>query len=210
MKEKTRAVIYARVSTKDQEAKNQIRELEAYAEKEGWDVLEIITDKMSGTKAAKDRPGLDKVMKAAARKQFDVLLFWSLDRLSREGTVETLGYLQKLTKCGVKWHSSKEQYLNSLGEFADVVISILSTLAKQERIRISERTKAGLERVRKEGSKSGLPIGRPKGKRSAKTADQIRLVKQLRAEGQSFGKIGEQLGIHKQRAALLNTMKPGK
>jgi len=202
MKEKMRAVIYARVSTTDQKPENQIRELEAYAAKQGWEVVQTIKDKVSGTKQAKDRAGLSKVFEMAHQSKYDVLLFWSLDRLSREGTRETLGYLQKLTDRGVKWHSFTEEYLSSLGAFADVVISILSTLAKQERIRISERTRAGLERARKDGK----TLGRPKGQRSAKTIDQIRLVKQLRAEGQSFAKIGEQLGIHKQRAALLYKM----
>jgi len=202
MKEKMRAVIYARVSTADQKPENQIRELEAYAAKQGWEVVQTVKDKISGTKQAKDRAGLSKVLEMAHQSKFDVLLFWSLDRLSREGTRQTLGYLQTLTDRGVKWHSYTEEYLTSLGPFADVVISILSTLAKQERIRISERTRAGLTRARKEGR----TLGRPKGKRSAKTTDRIRLVKQLRAEGQSFGKIGEQLGISKQAAAQLYAM----
>ena len=197
-----KAIIYTRVSTKDQDAKNQIRELEAYAAKEGWEVLEIITDKLSGTKAAKDRPGLSKVMQLAAQKKFDVLLFWSLDRLSREGTRETLGYLQTLSDRGVKWHSFTEEYLSSLGAFADVVISILSTLAKQERIRISERTKAGMKRAIAEGA----IVGRPKGKQTQKTLDRMARVKELRGEGHSFTRIGKQLGISKQRAAQLFQM----
>ena len=202
MKEKLKAVIYTRVSTTDQKPENQIRELEAYAAKQGWEVVLTVKDKISGTKQAKDRAGLSKVLNMAKQGKYDVLLFWSLDRLSREGTRETLGYLQALTDGGVKWHSFTEEYLSSLGAFADVVISILSTLAKQERIRISERTKAGLERARNEGK----TLGRPKGKRSPKTADRIRLVKNLRADGQSFGKIGKQLGISKQRAAQLYKM----
>lgn len=202
MKEKLKAVIYTRVSTTDQKPENQIRELEAYAAKQGWEVVLTVKDKISGTKQAKDRTGLSKVLNMAKQGKYDVLLFWSLDRLSREGTRETLGYLQALTDGGVKWHSFTEEYLSSLGAFADVVISILSTLAKQERIRISERTKAGLERARNEGK----TLGRPKGKRSPKTTDRIRLVKTLRADGQSFGKIGKQLGISKQRAAQLYKM----
>ena len=197
-----KAIIYTRVSTTDQKPENQIRELEAYAAKQGWEIVQTITDKVSGTKQAKDRPGLSNVMNMANQGKFDVLLFWSLDRLSREGTFKTLEYLEKLTKNGVKWHSYKEEYLSSLGIFADAVISIISTLAKQERIRISERTKAGLARAQKDGK----TLGRPKGKRSAKTADRIRLVKQLREEGQSFGKIGAQLGITKQAASQLYKM----
>ncbi|MBL7016559.1 MAG: recombinase family protein, partial [Kiritimatiellales bacterium] len=127
-----KAIIYTRVSTADQKPENQIRELEAYAAKQGWEIVQTVTDKVSGTKQAKDRAGLSKVMNMANQGKFDVLLFWSLDRLSREGTRETLGHLQNLTDRGVKWHSYTEEYLSSLGAFADVVISILSTLAKQE------------------------------------------------------------------------------
>ena len=131
-----------------------------------------------------------------------MLLFWSLDRLSREGTRETLGYLQTLSDHGVQWHSYTEDYLSSLGAFADVVVSILSTLAKQERIRISERTKAGMKRAIAEGA----IVGRPKGKQAQKTLDRMARVKELRAEGHSFTRIGEQLGISKQRAAQLFQM----
>jgi len=202
MKEKMRVVIYARVSTTDQKPENQIRELEAYAAKQGWEVVQTVKDKISGTKQARDRIGLSKVLEMARQGKFDLLLFWSLDRLSREGTRQTLGYLQTLTERGVKWHSYTEEYLSSLGAFADVVISILSTLGRQEAIRISERTRAGMSRARA----SGKVIGRPKGKRSAKTTDRIRLVKHLRAEGQSFSKIGKQFGITKQAAAQLMKM----
>ncbi len=202
-KKSMRAIIYARVSTADQHPDNQIRELGAYAAKQGWEVLQVIRDKVSGTKAASDRAGLRKVLEAAARGKYDVLLFWSLDRLSREGTRQTLDYLQTLTTHGVQWHSYSEQYLSSLGPFADVVISLLSTLAKQERIRISERTKAGLERAKAEGK----TLGRRTGQRMKGTDKRIKLVKQLRAEGHSFNAIGQQLGISKQRAAQLYAMK---
>ena len=197
-----RAVIYTRVSTTDQNPQNQINELRAFAEKQGWEIVDVLKEKVSGTKSAKERSELKKALKMAAQGKYDVLLFWSLDRLSREGTVETLGYLQTLTKCKVKWHSLKEDYLNSLGEFADVVVSILSTLAKQERIRISERTKAGLSRAKKEGK----TLGRPQGKLTQETLDRIEQVKSLRAKKQSFTRIGGQLGISKQRAASLYKM----
>ena len=78
-------------------------------------------------------------------RQFDLVLFWSLDRLSREGVLETL------SSYGVGWKSFTEQYLDSCGVFRDAVLSILATIAKQERIRLSERTMAGLEKARREG-----------------------------------------------------------
>jgi DNA invertase Pin-like site-specific DNA recombinase len=91
----------------------------------------------------------------ASKRRFDILLFWSLDRLSREGVLETLQYLNRLSSYGIQWRSFTEQYLDSTGMFRDAVISILAVIAKQEKTRISERTKAGLERARAKGKLLG-------------------------------------------------------
>jgi len=85
------------------------------------------------------------------------VLFWSLDRFSREGVFETLQYLQRLTAYGVGYRSFTEQYLDSCGMFRDAVISILAVIAKQERVRLSERTLAGLARARAQGRVGGRP-----------------------------------------------------
>ena len=76
-----------------------------------------------------------------AKHRFDLLFFWSLDRLTREGTYKTLTYLRRLTDAGVKFKSYTEQYIDSLGAFSDAIIGVLAAVAAQERIRISERTK---------------------------------------------------------------------
>jgi DNA invertase Pin-like site-specific DNA recombinase len=88
---------------------------------------------------------------AASKRQFDCLLFWSLDRLSREGTVKTLNHLERLNGYGVNYRSFIEQYLDSTGVFKEAVIGILAAVAKQERVRLSERTIAGLERAKAQG-----------------------------------------------------------
>src|SRR5215471_3676395 len=93
----------------------------------------------------------------ASQRKFDVLLFWSLDRLSREGVLETLQHLQRLTSYGVAWRSFTEQYLDSTGIFREAVIGILAAIAKQERVRLSERTIAGLQRARAQGRVGGRP-----------------------------------------------------
>src|SRR5438045_8781175 len=97
------------------------------------------------------------MLAAASRREFDVVLFWALDRFSREGVYVTLQHLQSLTSYGVGYRSFTEQYLDSCGLFKDAVISILATIAKQERIRISERTIAGLQRARLQGRIGGRP-----------------------------------------------------
>jgi DNA invertase Pin-like site-specific DNA recombinase len=102
-----------------------------------------------------DREQFQKMFKDASQRKFDLVLFWSLDRFSREGVLETLHHLQRLAQYGVGYRSFTEQYLDSCGIFKDAVLSILATIAKQERIRISERVHAGLAKARKQGRFGG-------------------------------------------------------
>jgi len=92
-----RTAIYARVSTKDgrQDTENQLRQLREFAASQGWKVVQEYVDRASGKRS--DREEFQKMFAAASKREFDCLLFWSLDRLSREGTVETLNHLQRLT-----------------------------------------------------------------------------------------------------------------
>ncbi len=130
------------------------------------------------------------MFEAANRRDFDCLLFWSLDRLSREGVMQTLQYLQRLTSYGVDYKSFTEQYLDSVGIFRDAVIGILATIAKQEQIRISERTLAGLARARK----AGRVGGRPK-----VIANRDKVVR-LHSQGQSLSQIAAEFGFSKATA----------
>jgi DNA invertase Pin-like site-specific DNA recombinase len=118
-------------------------------------------------------------------EKFDVLLFWSLDRLSREGVLETLQHLNRLTSYGVNYRSFTEQYFDSCGILKDAFISILATIAKQERIRISERVEAGLAQAKAKGRRLGRP---------AVEVDAAK-VQAMRREGRSFEEIGEALGV---------------
>src|SRR2546425_1540361 len=136
--------IYCRISTRDkgQDFTNQLLALREFAAKQGW----IIANEYIDQQSAKDddRPAFRQMFEDASRRKFDLVLFWSLDRLSREGVLETLQHLNRLTACGVGYKSFTEQYLDSCGIFKDAVIGILAVIAKQERVRLSERTKAGL------------------------------------------------------------------
>jgi putative DNA-invertase from lambdoid prophage Rac len=197
-----KCLIYARCSTQDQETDNQVSQLKEYASKQGWEVTDVIVDVCSGGKGIKDRPGLDKVFDLARRRKFDLLLFWALDRFSREGSRKTIGYLSMLDDAGVDWHSYSEPYISSLGIFKDAIIAILSALAKQEKVRISERTKAGLERtVRVNHTRLGRPKTDP---------EKVKRVLDLRKQGLSYGQIGKELGISRVRACqLFKTPPPG-
>jgi DNA invertase Pin-like site-specific DNA recombinase len=139
-------------------------------------------DQLTGKNS--DRAEFQRMFQDASRRKFDVLLFWSLDRLSREGALETLQHLNRLTGYSVQWRSLTEQYLDSTGMFREAVISILAVVAKQERVRLSERTRAGLERARKQGKVLGP--------RAIVDGNEIRA---LRASGLSWGAIGRQTGL---------------
>jgi len=103
----------------------------------------------------------------------------------REGVLETLQHLQKLTAYGVGWKSFTEQYLDSCGVFRDAVLSILATIAKQERIRLSERTIAGLERARKQSRIGGRP----------RVVTNRQKVADLRAAGKSLREVATEMHL---------------
>ena len=180
--------LYARVSTKDkgQDTENQLRQLRQFSEKQGWVIVQEYVDKATGKRS--DRDQFQKMFVAASRREFDVLLFWSLDRLSREGTVQTLNHLERLTGYGVDYRSFTEQYLDSTGIFKEAVIGILAAVAKQERVRLSERTLAGLERARAQGRVGGRP-------KAEDDPTLMRRFRKLKDAGKSVRVIAGELGI---------------
>jgi DNA invertase Pin-like site-specific DNA recombinase len=182
-----RAAIYARVSLEDgrQTVENRRQQLAEFCQRMKWQVVCEFHDNKSGKNP--DRPGFKRMLAAASRKEFDVLVFWDLSRLSRGGVVEVLNFLQQLKGWGVAFRSLQEAYLDSLGPFADVVVSLLASIAKLEREKIRERTLAGLARARKEGRVGGPPRADEDGKLVAS-------VQRLRASGTSIRDIASQLG----------------
>jgi DNA invertase Pin-like site-specific DNA recombinase len=152
-----RVAIYARVSTGKQDTENQAAQLREFASGQGWDVVAEFTDVVSGMKDERQRPQFKRMFESASRREFDLVLFWALDRFSREGVLPTLHHLQRLDGYGVAWRSFTEQYLDSTGVFKDAVISIMATIARQENIRRSERIRAGLARTKAQGTKLGRP-----------------------------------------------------
>lgn len=177
--------VYARVSTDRQETMNQLAQLRDFAKKQSWMLDVEYLDYETGSRS--DRAEFQRMFNDASQCKFDVLLFWSLDRLSREGALETLQHLQRLTSYGVAWRSFTEPYFDSCGVFKDALIAIIATLAKQERIRIGERTRAGLARVRAAGQR----LGRPR-RINGEHTTQITL---LRSQGIAGREIARRLGI---------------
>lgn len=180
-----KVALYLRVSTDKQETENQAVQLREFATKQGWQIVHEYCDVESGSKS--DRPEFQRMLKDASQRKLDCLLFWSLDRLSREGVLPTLQYLERLTSYGVYWRSYTEQFFDSCGVFRDAIIGIMATLAKQERIKRAERTKAGLARVKAAGKRLGRPI--------MLNSEHHAAVARLRASGLSLRAIGRELGI---------------
>lgn len=186
--------IYSRVSTSDgkQTVENQVRQLQTFCRKRGFEVVAEYSDEASG--GSGDRPAFKRLFADAHKRHFDGVVFWSLDRFSREGVLPTLQRLEQLSAYGVAWISYSEQYLDSTGPFKEAVIGIMAALAKQERIRISERTKAGLERARAQGK----TLGRPR-----KVLDRRKVI-EARKAGASYGEIAKRFGISRSSALRIS------
>jgi DNA invertase Pin-like site-specific DNA recombinase len=146
-------------------------------------VIREYVDRITGKHS--DREQFQRLFQDASQRKFDLVLFWSLDRFSREGVLETLNHLQRLSAYDVGYRSFTEQYLDSCGVFKDAVLSILATMAKQERIRLSERTITGLEKARRAGRIGGRP---------QVVVDRHRPA-QLDSEGWTMREIAEELRI---------------
>src|SRR5215469_14670487 len=186
-----RVALYSRVSTKDkgQDVRNQTEQLREFCERQGWQIVQEFMDRASGKRG--DRVQFQAMFEAASRREFDAVLFWSLDRFTREGTLPTLQYLQQLDSYGVAYRSFTESWIDSLGPFKDVVLALLATLANQGRVRLSERVTVGLARARKEGRIGGRPRLVVSAAKIHKLADQ----------GLSDVEIGHRLGCSRMTVA---------
>jgi len=184
-----RIAIYARVSTdeKGQDPENQLRALRSWCADAGHTVVHEYVDRESGRKGTKDRKQFARLFEDAHRRKFDCVLFWALDRFTREGMVATIMYLQRLASHGVSFHSYTEAHLSTDNELVgNILLAVMSSLAKVESQKISERTRAGMARARAQGTRIGRPALDP--------ALQRKIAKQLGA-GLSAYAVAKQLGI---------------
>src|SRR6195256_3246996 len=177
--------IYLRVSTSRQDTENQRRELEAVAARSGWRVVKIYEDNgISGAKGRDKRPGLDAMLKAVTAKEFDMVAAWSVDRLGRSLT-DLLGILQGLHDKGVDLFLH-QQGVDTSTTAGKAMFQMLGVFAEFERGIIRERVNAGLARARAKGTKLG--------RRPVKPSVEAR-IRELRAQGMGFLKIGRTIGV---------------
>jgi DNA invertase Pin-like site-specific DNA recombinase len=190
-----RVAIYARVSTdqKGQDPENQLRELRDWVINSGHIISQEYVDYDSGRKGAEKRKQFAALFEDAAKRKFDCALFWALDRFSREGMTQTIIHLQRLSSYGIAFHSYAEPHLATDNELVrNILLALLSSLAKVEAQKISERTKAGMSRARA----NGVKIGRPR-----LAAELRREINQRAAKGETAYAIAKALHIDRHTAA---------
>ena len=181
--------IYARVSTDDkgQDPENQLRQLRQWCATAGHEIAHEYIDRESGRKGAKDRKQFAALFEDAHKRKFDCVLFWALDRFTREGMVPTIMHLQQLASYGVSFHSYTEPHLATDNELLrNILLAVMSSLAKVESQKIGERTRAGIARARAQGKRIGRPALDP--------ALQRKIAKRL-GTGLSAYAVAKQLGI---------------
>lgn len=183
-----RAALYARVSTDRQSTENQLRELHQAADRQSWEVVgEFVDTGISGAKGRKDRPQLDALLKGVARRDFDVVASWSVDRLGRS-LIDLVSLLQELHATGVDLYLH-QQGVNSTTPAGRALFGMMGVFAEFERGMIQERVKSGMARAKERGTKSGNPIGRP-----VVSSDIEERILQLRGEGMGMIKIAREVG----------------
>ena len=184
----TRVALYARVSTDKQSTENQLIELRGAASRMGWEVVGEFVDRgISGAKGRADRPRLDAMLKGVARKEFNIVAAWSVDRLGRS-LIDLVGLLQELHSTGVDLYLH-QQGLNTTTPAGKALFGMMGVFAEFERGMIVERVKSGMARAKKNGTKSGNAIGRP-----SVSAEVEARIRELRATGLGIVKTAKQIG----------------
>jgi len=184
-KKRTSVALYARVSTDGQTTENQLQELRKVADRNGWQIIQEFVDHgISGAKGRDQRPAFDEMCKGVIRKEFDLVMAWSVDRLGRS--------LQHLVTFLDELHSKKvdlflhRQGIDTTTPAGKMMFQMLGVFAEFERAMIKERINAGLARARAQGK----TLGRPKV--SLQVENKIR---KLRSTGKGIRKIASELRV---------------
>jgi len=183
-----RVALYLRVSTSGQTVDNQRRELEDAAARHGWHIVAIYADAgISGAKTGEKRPGLDKLLKAVARRDVDLVAAWSVDRLGRS-LQDLLGVLSEIHAKGVDLYLH-QQGLDTSTPAGKALFQMLGEFAEFERTMIRERVLSGLARARQDG----VTLGRPRLEGS--DAAKVEAIRAMRAQGFGILRIARQFGV---------------
>jgi DNA invertase Pin-like site-specific DNA recombinase len=180
-----RVALYLRVSTSEQTTENQRRELLAIAQRHQWEVVSVFEDGgVSGAKGRDKRPGLDALLKGVARKDFDLVAAWAVDRLGRS-LQDLIGMLGEFHAKGVDLYLH-QQGLDTTTPAGKAMFQMMGVFAEFERAMIQERVKAGLARAKVEG----VVLGRPRTDEAIEAK-----IRQARERGGGIRAIATQLGV---------------
>ena len=180
-----RVALYLRVSTTDQHAENQERDLRAMADRAGWDVVAVYKDEgISGSKGRDRRPAFNDLCKAATRREFDMVASWAVDRLSR--SVQDLStFMNDMRSLGIDVFLMK-QGVDTSTPSGRMVANVFASIGEWEREMIIDRVKAGMARAKASGKRLGKP---------AVSAAKIEAVKAELARGTGLVKAARLHGV---------------
>jgi DNA invertase Pin-like site-specific DNA recombinase len=151
-----RAVLYLRVSTIEQTTANQERELRAVAERMGCEIAKVYKDHgISGAKGREKRPAFDALCRDATKREFDVVMAWSVDRLGRS-LQDLVAFLSELHALRIDLFLH-QQGLDTTTPAGKAMFQMMGVFAEFERAMIQERVRAGLARAKSEGKRLGRP-----------------------------------------------------
>lgn len=180
-----RVAIYARVSTGEQTPENQLQELRAVATRMGWQVIdEYIDHGISGDMGRDQRPAYDQLYGASVRREVDLVMAWSVDRLGRS-LQRLVALLSDLQAKNIDLYLH-QQGIDTTTPSGKAMFQMCGVFAEFERAMIRERVKAGLDRARTQGK----TLGRPRTPEVVE--DKIR---NERRKGKGIKKIARELGI---------------
>src|ERR1017187_4588555 len=185
-----KSALYARVSTRDkgQDPEMQLTELREFAAKRGWQVMgEFVDVGVSGSKDS--RPQLDAMMRLAKTRKLDVIAVWKLDRFGRS-LRHLVDSLAELKAVGCDFVSLRDN-LDLTTPAGRMMFHVIGAMAEFERELIRERVRAGLAHARSKGQKLGCPKIRRDRDKDAK------VIRKMRAEGNSYGEIADALSRSK-------------
>jgi putative DNA-invertase from lambdoid prophage Rac len=153
-----RAALYLRVSTSDQHIENQLQPLQDFCKQRGFEIVRVYAENESAWQAGHQKEWA-RLMHDAESRRFNTVVVWALDRITREGVSSIFMKIQTLQRYSVTVISIQESWREGLGEMSDLFVAMLAWVANFESRRRSQRTLAGLARVKLQGKKLGRPAG---------------------------------------------------
>lgn len=194
-----KVAIYARVSTdRHQTVENQLRQLQEVGERLGWIVVAVHTDQgISGAKGRDQRPGFDALLRGVARREFDMVAAWSVDRLGRS-LQDLVGFLADIQARGIDIYLH-QQGLDTSTPSGRMMFQMLGVFAEFERSMIRERVLAGLGRAKAKGTRIGRPPMEPK---------LVRQIQEALAAGTGVRAVARQTGASPTTVSRIKAMLP--